>query len=304
MFELIVAVTLAVALVAIVTVAIIQWRGRRKRFRLEIRNEGNVPSRYALRVEEPRQALSFLFAVNGTPLSMGTIRRTRSVSRPAGQAPEPPGHAASGSTAPDTSAARDRAKQAMATGGAIAGLLAGLGRLLPGSVGASLAGAAGEMRQGKSTVQRAQRVSAQAGKVGSQAGKVSSQAGDLAGPQTAADAAPPTVAAPGSAPLETEDGLEITRQAWARTPSVEPGRSLQVEMVVKLARPRKSQVYPFTILSQPADQEEGPPAVEEASIQVPSLLDSLRYMPYVVIVGLTLGAVALAFWLSSAGYLR
>jgi hypothetical protein len=57
-------------------------------------------------------------------------------------------------------------------------------------------------------------------------------------------------------------------------------------------------------LSQPADQEEGPPAVEEASIQVPSLLDSLRYMPYVVIVGLTLGAVALAFWLSSAGYLR
>ncbi|NLF00717.1 MAG: VWA domain-containing protein, partial [Anaerolineales bacterium] len=136
---------LLLALVAVVLVvidivalrSILKWQKRRyqKLRRLEVRNLGNVPSRYQLRATEPAGSLRFQFAINGRWLGQTELQPAES-----GTLPAQTQASASGPAQPSGQDVRTQAgqmaRQVGDLSGTLAGALSGVGRFVPGSAGA------------------------------------------------------------------------------------------------------------------------------------------------------------------------
>ena len=265
---------------AVVLVARLQQKGGSRTIQVELRNLGNVQSRYDLKAAEPEGTLKFQFTLDGDELPLSSDDWIGAVGEPSKTTPS-----ASTSPAGAGGGGSGMGEQAMESGGIVASMLSTLGMLLPRSVGAPLTRAASQMQRGRVAASRV--------------GQLKSQSARLKSRKQATTAAP-AVAQPHS----EEERLELP---WTQTPSVEPGGVLMVDLQIRPARSSlrgAAQVHPFTVLSRPAELQDAgqvPVVTTETTVQFAGTSWFVRLLPYFVILAITFCLLALTFLLAGMG---
>lgn len=336
----VIVVVVILAVLAAVVVARLQKRGRRKQLRLEVVNLGNAWSRYGLYAAEPTGSLVFEFTLDGDPLledgleahgqggGGATVPHHTTTPAPAssgqpekekaqapGEAKEKAGQAAA--------QAQEKAKLALTLGGAIADILGTVGMILPRSVGSPMLQAASRMRRGQSTATRVQQAPRQ---IGGQVEKVKSassaaqqvpatppvqpQAVPLPQEMPAAPAFQPgTMPSPEQMPAASaaRPGVTPTAQpiepGWVLTPSVQPGGTLAIGLLVTGPRSNQTQHFEFDIFSRSVEQVDSPVVSETDSFQIRGVSWFFRVLPYLAIVAVAAAAIVYALWLLNPGVL-
>jgi hypothetical protein len=269
------------ALAVWIVPAILAWQRRRAQqtVRLELVNEGNVRSRYALRVTESldqwtRGHPKFRFQANGKPLLEQTV-----VSRATAAPVQSPTTArtSAAATPKKSGGMQQTLSSAAQTGGVVAGLLSTLGRLLPGSVGQSLTGMGREVRQGQQTAAQVKQASQYAGKL-QPAGK----------PQPTSKTTT-TAAAQPHVPTQTTGGAPMLLEIWAQTPYVEPGQKLNVELLIQPANPHRTRQYAYVIQSRSLEYKDAPVLTEEDGVIIEALNPFERVLPFVLFAACMIG---------------
>ena len=284
---------LILAGLAVVLVARLQQKNLSRTIPTEIRNMGNVQSRYDLQAKDSEGTLKFRFTLNGNELPRSPAERavaageadrnTRSAPSPGSPMPATPAPQGMGG-------AKAVGDQAMESGGIIANMLSTLGLLLPASLGAPLTRAASQIRRGQVATSRVGQLKAQSGRLR---------------PRKSAPSVGAVRAAPATAQPYAE--AEWVESPWTQTPSIEPGGALGVDLRIRLdraARRGSSQVYPFTILSRAAglhDPVTAPVVTTEATVQLVGTSRVMRILPYFVILVATVCLLALTFLLAGGG---
>ena len=315
-------IVVSVIVVAILLIAlgamVALFRSRRTRyqkdFQLEISNQGNVPSRYELQAQDSTGTFGFEFALAGTNLQLRQVPTAVVETIPHAKGDSVDGTSLTSGAKPERRmGAREVAGKAAGASGALAGILSTVSRLLPGSTGTSAARASAQLRRGQMQTGRADRLVDQVAKAKP---KTSSTPAADAAPSDQATFVPyaSTVASlevEGMTGTYTAGGTSMSSgerpsdsPAWALTPSVEPGETLVVEMLVSPTKSYKSQHYPFTLLSRSVEQSGSALMAEEVSVHMtrPSWLS--RLYPYLVV--LLIMAVTISLYmvfLQSAGIL-
>jgi hypothetical protein len=259
---------LVLATVTVVLIsAIVEWQKRmaRVRYWLELHNEGNVASRYAIQAEAPEGTLDFLFMLRGMALSGGSV--------------SPPQASGAQERESTTSSARD-AVRGSAKGGkgllkltsTVSGLLINLGNLLPYDVGVHFIRIGSKMRRGQGTAER----------LGRSSGQMSRYAGDLGGGRQAA--APSASPASPPAPQPTS--------SWVETPQVAPGESLTLELLISPENPYRAQQLSCVLRSRPLDVEtevDVEPTTQRYDVELTGLTPFQMYSPFLL---LLIGVIA------------
>jgi hypothetical protein len=281
-----VAIVVAAA-VALVVAGRVQKSCLQARVRLEICNEGNIKSCYDLRAEDPQGILQFQFTLDGDSLPVhGSVAAAQSpTGREAGrQVPSKP--------APETGGVRQKAGGMIQMGGAVAGLLSMIGSLLPRSVGIPLQQRASEIRRVQAQASYAQQVPNQMAWIKSSASRA---VPGMAAPKPAAGQ-PASPVAPGDEALS--DGV-----TWAQTPTVQPGETLAIELLIRSASPTSNQHHAYRIISRSADRMLAAPVAEESGAQIRGGFWARRFLPSTIIVVIMIALLLLVYWLASTGAL-
>ncbi|MBN2393286.1 MAG: hypothetical protein JXR84_21325 [Anaerolineae bacterium] len=248
--------------------AIFKWQRRRARqtIHLKLANEGNARSRYALHAAELTGNLTFHFRLNGKPLPEQVITVAAANRQPAAR------HKAAGKGAvpakTDGPNMQKTLSSAAQTGGIIAGLLATLGQLLPGSAGQSLTGIGREVRQGQQAATQVKQVSKYADKLQPKPGSS----------QPSAISRRP---APEAGDARSRVGSAII-EIWAQTPFVEPGEILHVNLQVQPAKPYQSGQYSYILKSRSLEYKDAPVITEEEMVVFKALNSFERFAPFMM----------------------
>jgi hypothetical protein len=262
---------------------------RRQVYSLKIVNEGNERDGYELQVEDPSSALEFTLVLNGAKLPQKNVPIAPAsvpVEPSIGAEPPPPSPT---TTREDKSPARaTRGKGGMmGVANAIAGLLTGVGSLLPPSLRSPVVQVATKIRKGQSSVRRVQQMPKRIAR----ATRVSKPASPSSAPrQPTSDA---VVQDAHYAETEAFGALAGT-QTWARTPFLEPGSTLTVDLLIDPVDPYRPGIsfYPFVVKSRSIQQSEGTLVVEEEEAQVTGMTRFQRYGP--MLVAFTLACTAIS----------
>ncbi len=265
-------------LTMLVIPAILKWQRQRARktVHLELVNEGNVRSRYALHAAEPTGSLTFHFRVNGKPLQEQVVS---SVSGQRSAGSRQPAAGSQKAAAPAKAGGTDVQKTlsgAAQTGGMVAGLLATLGRLLPGAAGQSLSGMGREVRQGQQTATQVKQMSQYAGKLQPKAGG--------SGQPSAVSLQPSAVSGQPSTIGGQRDAGNVAIEIWARTPFVEPGQKMQIELQIQPAKPYQTRHYPYILKSRSLEYKEAPVITEEETVLLEALNPFEHFAPFMLFV--------------------
>jgi len=274
------------ALTAWILPAIFKWQRQRARktIPLELINEGNVRSRYALHAAEPTGKLEFHFRLNGQPLPEQVMtvvvaggQRSAISRQPSAVSPK----AVATGAAPVKAGANVQKTLSGASqkGGVVAGLLSTLGRLLPGTAGQSLSGVGREVRQGQQTMIQAQQAAHYAGKLQPKPG-ASSQ------PSTVSRQPSTVSRQPSAASRQPEgEGRGVERTAveiWVQTPFVEPGGKMRLDLQVQPARPYQTRHYPYVLKSRSLEYKEAPVMTAEETVLCKGLSPFERFAPFLL----------------------
>ncbi len=271
-------------LAMLVIPAILKWQRQRARktVHLELVNEGNTRSRYALHAAEPTGSLAFHFRVNGKPLPEQVVsvvsRQSSAISgqRAAGSQKAAPAKSGGANVQKTLSGAAQ-------TGGMVAGLLATLGRLLPGAAGQSLTGMGREVRQGQQTATQVKQVSQYAGKLQPKAGG-SNQPSAVSGQPSAVSRQPSAVSGQSAVGSGQRDVGNAVIEIWAQTPFVEPGHRMQIELQIQPAKPYQTRHYPYILKSRSLEYKEAPVITEEETVLFEALNPFEHFAPFMLFV--------------------
>jgi hypothetical protein len=276
MVWIVVAVIIILTAVAMVVAARIRDRQLERTVRVEITNRGNVKSSYQLRVEDPDEVLSSQFMLDGDPLpGLASFIDDPEDQEPARTVPS----AGGGPEAPQALDTMKTAARAQTAGSGLARVLATLGSSLPRSVGGPLLKAANQLRQGQSRVRRVQWYSGKAASVRRRMG---------AGPRQ---------------PLGMQSLRRASSQTWSETPSVRPGYTLAVDLVLRSAGSHEHQVRPFQVVSRSVSGPDAPLVIKEGDIEIRGGFWARRFLPRAVLLVVAAALLALAAGLATAGIL-
>jgi hypothetical protein len=87
----------------------------------------------------------------------------------------------------------------------------------------------------------------------------------------------------------------VDGQSWSRTPFVEPGNSLGVDLLIDPVDPYQPGInlYPFEVKSRSAQQPEATLVIEEGEAQVAGITRLQRYGPMLAIFAAAVAVIAL-----------
>ncbi len=261
-------------LVLIPTIRGWQKRQVQMRYRLELHNEGNVRSRYALEANVPPQTLDFDFTLNGVPLHGGQASSSPYPdTAPAGGGGQPAASKGSG-----VRQAKKMGKLAQGFAGTISSILLTIGNLLPYSTGIHLIRIGSKMRQGQGGVERMGRMGEGIQRQKKRAQRtMTAQPPPPPGGTTTAGGAPNALFAP----------------AWVETPYVEPGDILILDLQVSPENPYKAQRVPLTLRSRSLEIDGVPAETTETVVQITGLTPFQKYGPFLLLTAGVIGGVIL-----------
>lgn len=354
----------SVGLIAILLLILVDstFRKRsRRRCQLEIINTGNIQSRYRLRAKEELNALKFEFFAGKNLLPPLMVTRPAPATTvpgavmPAAVPAAPPLQAsarqpapAAPPAAPAQAKSRGGAKQALgkvesaqsqAYGCSymITEILETLGSILPGSAGASVRRASGQIHKGQMVADRAVRAPTQTARSVQHlqyqvaeavpAGSQSATTPAGAGGGYAAPAASPQAAGSGAAygsgvaygPISTGgvyasqpqpgyvsapvgngvgNGAQKAAGNWVQTPFVEPGDSLKLDLLITPDKPFKNKSYDFTLSSAAIDQTETP-VDEQGTAKIKAVFWLWRFLLILIILLVTALFMYTVVWLAA-----
>lgn len=276
MVWIVVAVIIILTAVAMVVAARIRDRQLERTVRVEITNRGNVKSSYQLRVEDPDEVLRSQFMLDGDPLpGLASFIDDAEEEEPAQAVPSSSGRP----KVPQASDAMTTVAGAQKAGSGLARVLATLGSSLPRSVGGPLLKAASQLRQGQSRVRRVQSYTGKAASVRRRMGAVPRQ------------------------PSGKQSLRRAGSQAWSETPSVRPGYTLALDLVLRSVGSHEHQVRPFQVISRPVSGPDVPMVIEEGDIEIRGGFWARRFLPQAVLLVVAAALLALAAGLATAGIL-
>jgi hypothetical protein len=271
-------------LVFAVLLCVFLSQARRSKFRqvcsVEIVNEGNERDSYELQIEDPAGALEFTFVLNGAKLPQKNVAPSP-VSVPSKPSPDarPPADSEVARQSDTGPAGVTGIKRlVMGAASAVVGLLTAVSALLPQSIRSPVMQFAAKVRAGQASVRRVE----QAPKRIARAARVSKSKSPRAGSKRPVKGA--VVQDAGYAETETF-GVSTSLQTWARTPAVEPGSSLSVDLLIDPVDPYRPGInlYPFVVKSRSIQQPEGTLVVEEGEAQIRGITRVQRYGPMLII---------------------
>lgn len=278
--------------------------------RTELINQGNARSRYELRADDPINALSFEFSLNGAPLAQRQAVEATSV--PTGTsapvavgAPVTAAASSGGSAKKAAGSAADGVRGVLGIGTFLGGILAGIAPYMPAGIANSMTSLGMQLRGGEYAVSRVEsnvktaKELSTGGGYGTGKGStptIGSQREDApaASPAAAssASAASPTIPA-ASANLPVAGGLS---RLWWQTPVVEPGQTLAVTLTLRPLKSHQTQQYFFRVISQAVDAEGVTPVIEQGNVQIKGLSIFRRLLPFLVVMAtivIVLGLIVL-----------
>lgn len=253
--------------------AIISWQKRmaQLRYEIELHNAGNVASRYALQAEAPQGGLDFLFMLRGMALHGGSVTGTQET------VTKDRDRGGSKKTSPRGNAKRGKGLLNFAS--TISGLLISLGNLLPYNVGVYLIRIGSKLRRGQGAAERMGRVS----------GQMSRQVGEVGGGGNASSRSD-RPAAPEPAPASS----------WVETPSISPGETLTLELLISPENPYRAQRLACLLRSRPLERDgDAAPAPHLArhDVELTGLTPFQKYSPFILlligVIGVLLAALML-----------
>ena len=271
-------VALIVVATGVAMVAAVRVRDLRleRTVRVEITNRGNVSSRYQVRVEDPTEVLSGQFVLDGDPLpGLASFVDDPEDSEPVQAVrSEPVSPAVLTAEAPMKSV-----EQAQAAGSGLARMLSTLGSSLPRSVGGPLLQAANQLRQRQGSVRQVQWYSRMFGATKRRIGTR---------PELPK----------GEQPLRRAGS-----QVWSETPSVRPGYTLAVDMVLRSVGSHEHRVRPFRVVSRSVSGTEAPLVIEEGTVEIRGGFWARRFLPPAALLAAGAALLALVAGLASTGVL-
>lgn len=286
-----------ISIIVIIALAVVIWwlLVRRQRWlvqrecRLEIANLGNVRSRYELQANDPADALRFTFVLGGSVLEAPSNKLSE---KPLDK--ETRKRQDEKKPSIEIGASLKKAKGAknwmVGAGNTVANMLGTLGMMLPSSIGGPLRQAAGQIRRGRASVSRAERVSGQVSRL--------KQKGTKARPPKAAEKAPPEATPTPARPGSTEPSPDL---GWVRTPFVEPGETMSLKLLIDPRDISKTQSYTFTVNSHSLEQPGRQTIIEESEIEIEGLTSFQRYGPFLVVLTAAMTLLFIVSLLISGG---
>ena len=259
-------VIVLVAAAAVVIIARSQANRLSDKFRLQITNRGNVRSRYELRAKDPNDALAFRFTLDGDPLPQRGLSAEDEAPPSDPDPPAPPGQATG------EGGVRPKVDKAVGLGGAIASGLNTLGMILPQSIRTPVVRLSSQIQAGQMKAVRARQVS-------DQASRVKSKAKTRTANRRRVEPVPGSV----------------------ETPSVRPGETVALALVVRAIKASEVRDYAFSIHSRSVELQDAPWVVEESSARILATTGLLRYLPYLIVFAVTAALLILVVWLASGG---
>ncbi len=332
-------VCVILALASAVLINLVRRRKTRyqRAYRLEISNQGNAPSRYELQAHDPAGIFEFEFALNGTGLQqrsvatevdtfhalpLNTLSPLRGASHdvvmPASTIPSDsqsvPAASADDATPGQLASLRTAAGNAASASGALTSMLSTASALLPGSSGRTAQRATSRLRRGQTQTRRADQLVGRVTKAKSISVRAPTGVGLIPGDQSTlvTDATVESARRDGgisateaaSAGSSFSVGPQSVVHAWAQTPTVKPGETLAVTLLVNPIKSYRDQRYPLTLFSRSVEQNDAPLIAEEVGIQIarPSWLR--RLYPYLAVVSIMAVTITLYIaFLINAGVL-
>ncbi|MFL7794234.1 MAG: hypothetical protein AB8I69_18980 [Anaerolineae bacterium] len=248
---------------------------------VEISNEGNERDSYELQVEDPSGALEFTFVLHGAKLPQRNVTAppanvpTESVS----DARPPAGSKAARQSDTNSGGVTGIKRLVMGLASTAVALLTAVGSLLPTSIRAPVLQFASKIRTGQTSVRRVE----QAPQRIARAARVSKPASSPSGSKRPAKGAVVEDAG-GYAEPETF-GVVTNLHTWARTPAVEPGSLLSVDLFIDPINPYQPGInlYPFVVKSRSVQQPEGTLVIEEGEAHVTGMTRIQRYGPTLIV---------------------
>jgi hypothetical protein len=89
--------------------------------------------------------------------------------------------------------------------------------------------------------------------------------------------------------------------SWVETPSVEPGETLQFDLVVHPVKPSKTRHYAFEVFSRSVEGDEAEFVKDEWYIEISGASGLRRYHPYLLVGSLAILVMLVTLWLVSMG---
>ncbi len=277
------AVIVVVAVILILSLTRMQQRKLVKTFNVDVANRGNARSRYELWADDASHELAFEFMLNGARLGQAQSATTGA---PVGQnllsgkagAKQPPVRAGQNLKA----SAQNAGEKVSGFNETVGGILDTLGHILPGGAGSGLLSLSYRMRSGQAAVDRTQRVSAQAKAMvaGRQAASPMGGDSDYGGPS---DSNP--MAASDNATGTPSTSAAITHP---QTAFVEPGKQLQLSLVIRPVARLKVERVAFNVYSKSLEAQDTEAIAQEGAALFKGMTGIMFYLPQIVV-----GAVAL-----------
>jgi hypothetical protein len=259
-------------------------RSYQRTCRLELRNLGNVPTRYELLADDPANVLKFRLLLNGVAVPQEPLEKP--IGRSSEPAPQKP---------KQTPAAQPKQPNQMREKSRVLVDLAyTLGTIIPGSIGQNFTQWASTARNVDYTAQRVEYAGQQAQSLG---GTPTSAATSVTVDNTTVEYAAPTPL-PVAAPV-----LDITPGAWY-TPYLQPGDVVTLSLMVNPGHPDQTQHYTFRVSSRAIEPAQDTPLIETGQLQVAGVPLIKYYLPFFIVAGVMIGVlVVIALLLANTGAL-
>ena len=291
-------ITVVAAGFAIVRTIQVMRRSYQRTCRVELRNLGNVPTRYELLADDPAHVLKFRLLLNGVPMAQEPVEKP--IAKSSTLVAPPPQVVEQKPAAPPKQPNQMREK-----GRVMVDLAYTLGTIIPGSVGQRFTQWAATARNVDYTTQRVEYAGQQAQSLGgaSSSASAASTTSPADTQKYVSTMTTNTGAVNYAAVVSPTPILDITPGAWF-TPYLQPRDVVALSLLINPGHPNQPQHYTFRVSSRAIEPAQPTPLIETGQLQVGGVPLIKYYLPFFITAGVMIGVlVVITLLLANTGAL-